>query len=340
MRGQPARGWAVAPAPRPMCSPGSVPLGSASRCPLLHPTAAAAPRGTPWHGQCHLCALNHAAAPGCTTGLCPSLCPCAQPLALVWLCKPAHLFFPCASLLPMCMPSAQVHPFSSVTSPLCVHIPSPYVHVFYLCVFSPHVHSFSLYASLLICILLPFVHPFSSSTSLFPSHFVHHFSTCASLPHMHIPSLHTHPFSLCASLLLVCIPSPHMCPFSPYVSLLLMCIPSPLVHPFSPQAPIMTISGGSAAPRAPSGPFLAAGAPCPGTPGPAGLGRGPAAPAPCLLDLACRDDGADDALGLRQSRVAMETSDVILRRRGGVRTHPSGMQPVAGVRGARTTGSP
>lgn len=329
MRGQPARGWAVAPAPRPMCSPGSVPLGSASRCPLLHPTAAAAPRGTPWHGQCHLCALNHAAAPGCTTGLRPSLCPCAQPLALVWLCKPAHLFLPCACLLHKCNPSPLSHPLSACTfllhictSSTCVCPLSSCAFILLMCIPS-HMHPFALCASLLhMCIPFPF-------------------SFCASLLHMCIPSLHTHPFSLCASLLLVCIPSPHMCPFSPYASLLLMCIPSPLVHPFSPEAPIMTqCLGAVQPPQTPSGPFLATGAPCLGTPGPAGLGRGPAAPAPCLLDLACRDDGADDALGLRQSRVAMETNDVILRRRGGVRTHPSGMQPVAGARGARTAGSP
>lgn len=191
-------------------------------CPTGHPTAWAVPP---------LC-LNHAAAAGCTTGLHLSSCPCAQPLALVWLCKPAHLFFPCACLLHKCIPSPLSHPLSACT------------FLLHMCTSSTCVCPLSSCASLLISILLPFVHPFSTCTSLFfihfPSHFVHHFSTCASLPHMHIPSLHTHPFSLCASLLLVCIPSPHMCPFSPYASLLLMCIPSPLVHPFSPQAPIMT----------------------------------------------------------------------------------------------------
>lgn len=56
--------------------------------------------------------------------------------------------------------------------------------------------------------------------------------------------------------------------------------------------------------------------------------------------LACRDDGADDALGLRQSEVAMETRDVILRRRRGVRTHPSGLQPALSSEASRAGGIP
>lgn len=247
MRGQPARGWAVAPAPRPMCSPGSVPLGSASRCPLLHPTAAAAPRGTPRHGQCHLCALNHAAAPGCTTGLRPSLCPCAQPLALVWLCKPAHLFFPCACLLHKCIPSPLSHRLSACTfllhictSSTCVCPLSSCAFILLMCIPS-HKHPFALCASLLL-MHIPFLHT--------PP-----FSFCASLLHMCIPSPHAHPFSPYASLLPLCIPSPCVHPFSPYVSFLPICIPSAHVHPFSTCASLLpggshhdTMSGGSAAP--------------------------------------------------------------------------------------------
>lgn len=301
----------------------SLPLSSppphSRSCPTGHPTAWAVPPLCPQ--PCSCTRLHHGAL-----SLFVPLCTAPSPRVAVQACTP---------LLPMCMPSAQVQPFSSVTSPLCMHIPSPYLHIFYLCV-SP----------LLMCIHSPYVHPFSYASFCplcIPSPHVHPFSLLI----LCINSPHVHPFSPYASLLPLCIPSPCVHPFSPYVSFLPICIPSAHVHPFSTCASLLpagshhdTMSGGSAAPRAPSGPCLAAGAPCPGTPGPAGLGRGPAAPAPCLLDLACRDDGADDALGLRQSRVAMETSDVILRRRGGVRTHPSGMQPVAGARGARTTGSP
>lgn len=253
MRGQPARGWAVAPAPHPMCCPGSVPLGSASRCPLLHPTAAAAPWGTPRHRQCHLHALNHATTSGCTMGLRPSLCPCAQLLALVWLCKPAHPFFPCASLLPMCIPSAQVHPFSSVTSP------SACTSLLHMCKPSTCVHPLSSCASILHMCIPSYMRPFALCASLLHMHIpflhTHPFSFCASLLHMYIPSPHAHPFSPYASLLPLCIPSPCVHPFSPYVSLLPVCIPSARVHPFSTCASLLpagshqdTMSGGSTAP--------------------------------------------------------------------------------------------
>lgn len=206
---------------------------------------------------------------------------------------------------------------------------------------SPHMQSFSLCASLL-CIPSTLVHPLCSLYPLFP--YTSLLPTC-------VPSPHTHPFSLCAS--------PHTHPHHKS-------------HPSSwqplPQAHSQPESASSILSQPHQLPPLCSLPSCceflgyprahpdamwhPGRDGGgnlgsygsgirgSGAGQGSHSLSAPGAGLACRDDGADDALGLRQSGVAMETRDVILRRRGGVRTHPSGLQPAVSGEASRAGGIP